>query len=90
MKDKNVSQLLDYFPLNAQYYFTEANLNRAMPHKELQNLAAQKGIAGISFPSTSLAWSFVKKQIESDDLLLVIGSFYILSEFLKVYDKQEI
>lgn len=90
MKDKNVLQLLDYFPLNAQYYFTEANSSRSMPHKELQNLAAQKGIAGISFPSTFLAWSFVKKQIESEDLLLVIGSFYILSEFLKVYDKQEI
>lgn len=90
MKDKNIAALLPYFPKHAHYYFTEAQLNRAMPHKDLQNLAKNHGIKGSAFPHTSLAWDFVKTQVKKEDLILVFGSFYILSDFIKCYEQIEI
>lgn len=89
MADKAVDQLLHYFPQNANYYFTQAQINRAMDKEDLQSLAKEHGLEGECYNSVAEAWEQVKNKMKEKDLLLVTGSFFIISDFLKANNINE-
>jgi dihydrofolate synthase/folylpolyglutamate synthase len=83
VKDKDLSKALAQLPKDAQYYFTNANIPRALPAVELSTLAASEGLTGTSHPSTALAIEAAKQAMQPNDALLICGSFFIVGEALE-------
>lgn len=80
VKDKEVEKILSLLPPTAHYYFTKAQIPRALPENELAIKAAAAGLNGHTYPTVQEA---VKAAIENsykDDLVLVCGSVFIVGE----------
>lgn len=80
VKDKNPATLLELFPPEAKYYFTNAHSPRALPHAELKTIANEKGLRGESFDDINEALQNAISNAAEDDVIMVCGSFYILGE----------
>ena len=80
VKDKNPETLLDLFPAEAQFYFTNAHSPRAIPHTELKKIANDKGLRGESFDDINDAIQSALTAASESDVIMVCGSFYILGE----------
>lgn len=80
VKDKNPVTLLDLFPPEAKYYFTNAHIPRALPHGELKEIANAKGLSGESYDDINNALQAAISRAHEEDVVMVCGSFYILGE----------
>jgi dihydrofolate synthase/folylpolyglutamate synthase len=80
VKDKDVDAALALLPKQATYYFTQANIPRAMDAIELQNLAAKHQLIGDIFPDVNTAIEAAKSHVHKDDLILVCGSVFLVGE----------
>jgi len=80
VKDKDVEHVLDLFPKEAFYYFTNAHIPRALPHEELKNMAAQKELTGSSFDDVNEAIEAAKTKAATNDVIMICGSFFIIGE----------
>lgn len=80
VKDKDVSKVLSLLPNNARYYFSNAHIERALPHKELQQQAATFGLHGESFDDVNEAISAAKQNASADDIIVVCGSVFLVAE----------
>ncbi len=83
VNDKDVTSILKLLPKNAIYYFCKANIPRALPEKELFELAKQHDLKGKKFISVSMALSEAKKQAKSDDLIFIGGSTFTVADALQ-------
>ena len=82
VNDKDVDAVLQLFPTDAQYYFTNAHIPRAMPHLILQEKAAAVNLSGQGFDNVNDAISAAKSKAASTDVIMVCGSFFIIAEIL--------
>lgn len=82
VKDKAIADILPLFPPEAQYYFCNADIPRALPSKELQAMARQNGLYGPSFPDVQTAFSHARKKALPEDMILICGSVFITAEIL--------
>lgn len=82
VNDKDISSVLDLLPQNAIYYFTQANIVRAMAASELQQKAESVGLIGSAYPSVELAVNSATKDSKSDDLVFIGGSNFVVGEAL--------
>ncbi len=80
VNDKDITNILALFPANAQYYFTNAHIPRALPYKELQKLAADRSLSGNGFDDVNDAIKSAIDQAEKKDVIMVCGSFFIIAE----------
>lgn len=80
VKDKDVSKALQIFPKGANFYFTQAKVPRALDVGALQQKAKEQGLVGNSFTEIKEALNTAKQQAQEQDIILVIGSFFILEE----------
>jgi len=80
--DKDVDKMLDYFPPEARYYFAKANIPRGMDTKALRERAAAAGLHGKAYSSVKNALKAAKRAADPDDLILVIGSIFVVAEVL--------
>ena len=80
VKDKDVEHMLELFPDNAIYYFTNAHIPRALPHEQLQKMAALINLTGQSFDDVNEAIATAKTNAGEQDVIMICGSFYIIAE----------
>ncbi len=80
VKDKDVQSVLQLLPKNAMYYFTQSHIPRALPVNELADQAAIIGLNGHSFEDVNLALKDAIKNANHNDLILVIGSVFLVAE----------
>ena len=80
VKDKDVQSVLQLLPKNALYYFTQSHIPRALPVNELADQAAIIGLNGHSFEDVNLALKNAIKNANHNDLILVIGSVFLVAE----------
>jgi dihydrofolate synthase/folylpolyglutamate synthase len=80
VNDKDISTVLNLLPKNATYYFCKANIPRALPAKELQNIAKQNDLQGDTYESVNEALKAAKNNAAIDDLILVGGSTFTVAE----------
>ena len=80
VNDKDITTILDLLPTNASYYFTNAHIARALPHQTLKLKANEKNLHGESFDDVNDAIKQAKKNAATNDVIIVCGSFFILSE----------
>lgn len=80
VKDKEVEKVLALLPREATYYFTQAQLPRALPVDQLAQKANELGLFGKSFNHVNEAIREARKQAVAEDLLLVCGSLFVIGE----------
>jgi dihydrofolate synthase / folylpolyglutamate synthase len=79
--EKEVDKVINLLPKNANYYLCTPNIPRALSTKELEKSFAEKQTK-ISFSSCSEAYRSAIKSANSNDLILVGGSTFVVSEIL--------
>lgn len=82
VKDKEVEKGLQLFPKEARYYFAKANIPRGMEAVELMGIAAQFGLYGRAYSSVRNAFKGAKRAASPQDLIVVIGSIFVVGEVL--------
>jgi len=80
VNDKDLSNIISLFPVQAKYYFTNAHNQRALPHYELKKIAAEQNLSGESYDNINDALKNAKINANENDVIIVCGSFFILSE----------
>ena len=81
--DKDVEKILELLPSYGLYYFTKAQIPRAMSETKLKELGSQTGLRGNSFPNVNLALEAALEKAGLDDLIIIFGSIFLASEINK-------
>jgi dihydrofolate synthase / folylpolyglutamate synthase len=82
VKDKDPANVLKILPKNAMYYFTHANIPRAMDELSLTREASKYGLKGSSYPSVKLALNAARERASSEDIIFIGGSNFIVAEVI--------
>lgn len=85
--DKDITQILALLPSEAIYYFTQANIDRALAADILTDLGLQHSLSGNSFEKVSEAIQAAKINASASDLILIGGSNFIVGEALDFLSK---
>ncbi|NOT37640.1 MAG: bifunctional folylpolyglutamate synthase/dihydrofolate synthase [Saprospiraceae bacterium] len=82
VKDKSLLKILNLFPESAKYYFTQANIPRALGSDELANQASEFKLMGTSYKTVKSAYSNAQRNSTKDDLVIVCGSIFVVAEVI--------
>ncbi|MNY45245.1 bifunctional folylpolyglutamate synthase/ dihydrofolate synthase [compost metagenome] len=82
VKDKDISGVLALLPKDAHYYFCQPELERALPAAELAEEAKEYHLIGDVFPTVQFAFHAAKDNANSNDLIFVGGSTFVVAEVL--------
>jgi dihydrofolate synthase/folylpolyglutamate synthase len=78
--DKDLGAIFDLLPRGATYYFTAADVPRALPSDQLREMAAEHGLRGESFPSVRKALAAARLYARPNDLIYIGGSVFVVAE----------
>ena len=84
VKDKELNEVLALMPKEASYYFTNAQIPRALPSVELQERSFQHQLHGNAYPHTSEALKAATAAAGKEDLILICGSVFVVGEAIQV------
>jgi len=85
VKDKEVDKVLSLLPMEAEYYFTNAHIPRALAAKELQAKAAVFNLQGNYYDDVNTAIAAAKQHAAATDLIIVFGSVFLVGEVYNGY-----
>lgn len=80
--DKDVDHILDLFPKDALYYFTQAAIPRAMDVNTLALKARSHGLAGETYPTVIEAYKAALSEAGAHDVVFVGGSTFVVADLL--------
>lgn len=80
--DKKIDRILEMLPREAEYYYTKARIPRALDQEILKAKAIEHQLKGDSYSEVSLAVKKAKKNAESNDLIFIGGSTFVVAEVL--------
>jgi len=80
VKDKEVEKVLSLFPHSAHYYFTQAQIPRALRADILKSKGSDQHLQGDSYPDVNTAIRTATDKAHKDDLILVCGSVFLVGE----------
>jgi dihydrofolate synthase / folylpolyglutamate synthase len=80
VKDKDVEAALKQLPAEAVYYFTKAQIPRAMQETDLLQIAHAVGLQGNAYADVPAAYKAAQEHAAQDDMVLVCGSVFIVGE----------
>ena len=78
------TEILDLLPKKATYYFTQANIPRALPAEELRQSAGKFNLRGEQFNHVNEALKTAKENALKNDIIIVCGSIFLIAEIDKV------
>ncbi len=78
--DKEVDKILTMLPKNAIYYFTKAQVPRAIKETELQQRAIAANLNGKTFEEVNEALQHALQHAHPEDMILVCGSVFLVGE----------
>ena len=82
VNDKNIDAILELLPKNASYYFTRANIPRALDENVLAKKASLSGLQGKTYPTVKEALDYAKANAKTNDLIFIGGSTFVVAEVL--------
>jgi len=82
VKDKKVEELLQLFPKEANYYFCQASVPRALPIIELKPIADSLGLNSQYFSTVKDAFLKAKSECQDFEIVFVGGSNFVVAEIL--------
>jgi dihydrofolate synthase/folylpolyglutamate synthase len=80
VKDKEIEKVLSLLPREATYYFTRAQIPRALPEDELATRAQAIGLTGHHYPDVNTALQEAMRKAGKHDMVLVCGSVFVVGE----------
>ena len=86
VNDKDHSQVLSLLPKEAEYYFVQADIPRALPKEELQAKASDFMLKGNCYPNVHSGLEAAKAAASKVDLIVVTGSIFTVAEILPEED----
>ncbi len=78
--DKNIDAILGLLPKDAHYYFTKANIPRALDQNILKSKAEKYNLMGDDFKDVASALRNAKKNAGFNDLIFIGGSTFVVAE----------
>lgn len=88
VNDKDVEHVMPLFPKDAQYYFTQAEIPRAMPAEQVKAYGEKFGLDGETYENVPSAYESAKKNASLDDTIFIGGSTFIVGDYFKHYGFQ--
>ena len=85
VNDKEITSVLNLLPKNAIYYFTQANIQRALPSLELKEMAEKFELNGNAYDSVNEAVKSAVQIAEPSDLIFIGGSNFVVGEALNCF-----
>lgn len=85
VKDKDPQLVLSLLPTNAQYYFTQANIPRALNATELTEIAKDYRLIGNTYDDVNAALKAAMQMALNDDLIVVCGSVFLIAEIEPIH-----
>lgn len=82
VNDKDVDHILPFMPGDAQYYFTQASIPRAMEASRVAELASLHGLSGVVVTSVKEAVEAAKNNTPAHGSIFVGGSTFVVADFL--------
>jgi len=86
VNDKDHSQVLSLLPKDAEYYFVQADIPRALPKEELQTKASEFMLKGNCYPNVHSGLKAARENSSTSDLVIVTGSIFTVAEILPEED----
>jgi dihydrofolate synthase / folylpolyglutamate synthase len=80
VKDKEIEKVLELLPKIATYYFTKAQIPRALPEKELLQRAQKFNLKGSSYNEVKKALKAAMDKASEEDMIIVCGSVFVVGE----------
>jgi len=80
VNDKEIDNILKLLPKTAHYYFTQAQIPRALPAESLKQKAEAIGFKGKTYPDVNMALKEAKDKAGKDDLIIACGSVFLVGE----------
>lgn len=84
--DKDVAQILSFFPTEAYYIFTSPANQRSMNTKTLLALATEAGLSGERVESVSDAVCRARTLAAAEDMIFIGGSNFVVAEIEELTD----
>ena len=84
VKDKEIDSILSLLPKEAHYYFTRAQIPRALPESVLLARGQEAGLNGAAYPDVNSALRTALDKALKEDLILVCGSVFVVGEVIPV------
>ncbi len=81
VEDKDIKSILEIFPEDAVYHFSEPDVPRKMPVEELKKIVP-KELNAHYYPTITDALSNAKKNANIDDFIYVGGSTFVVAEII--------
>lgn len=82
VNDKDLSRILPLLPQKASYYFTRANIERALDENKLREQAVPFNLLGEAYHTVNEALIAAKNNAGPSDLIFVGGSTFVVAEVL--------
>ncbi|MEJ5963483.1 bifunctional folylpolyglutamate synthase/dihydrofolate synthase [Pedobacter immunditicola] len=82
LKDKDVNGVLAVLPTKATYYFTQPQLERALPGVILAEQAAVHQLYGQVYDHVDVALKAARANAAPDDLIFIGGSTFVVAEVI--------
>lgn len=86
VNDKDITHVLELLPKDAEYYFTQASVARALPCEELAAMAMLKGLKGTTYRDVRSAVEAAMQKSLPEDFIFVGGSNFIIADLLSCRD----
>ncbi|HEX6192035.1 MAG TPA: folylpolyglutamate synthase/dihydrofolate synthase family protein [Chitinophagaceae bacterium] len=80
VNDKDTSAVLAAMPQQATYYFTKAQIPRALDENELAKRGTDAGLRGTGFADVNTALKSALAKADREDLIVVCGSVFLVGE----------
>ncbi|MDR2585115.1 MAG: bifunctional folylpolyglutamate synthase/dihydrofolate synthase [Prevotellaceae bacterium] len=80
VKEKDIDSIIPLLPADALYYFTQAQIKRALGSQALADCCQKRGLRGKAFDNVSDALSTAVVSADRDDLIFVGGSIFVAAE----------
>ena len=83
VNDKDIDSVLGILPKDAEYYFTQASVQRALSAESLAIKAGKVGLKGVVITDVKEAYRKALQNATKDDLIFVGGSTFVVADLLK-------
>lgn len=80
VNDKELSTVLELLPKDAQYYFCQADIPRALPASKLQQVASEYDLIGYCIPNVNKAIEVAENNAAENDFIFIGGSNFVVAE----------
>ncbi|HUX84061.1 MAG TPA: hypothetical protein VMV20_02425 [Chitinophagaceae bacterium] len=82
VRDKDTQKMLASLPPEAEYYFCQASIPRALDHHLLAEMAAGLGLRGKAQGTPAQGLEAARRDSGPGDLILVCGSCFVVGELI--------